>query len=252
MILVCQNCSTRLQIDDEKSPAGNFSVRCPKCNSTVNSTSTSQLSEQSALGVGGSPSTERQRYERPTAPAFQLAEEAKDSSNSMDETVRALLGLLSKGAQQGLGDNGGRESWTKRKVLVCTAEAHRESIARKLTEDGYQVYVAEDTRQAVETMRANQLQVVLLDPLFDTAEQGAAFVVREINIMRPPHRRRLFFVLLSPSLRTMDAHAAFLNNANAVVNINDVDDLSRVLDVALREFNELYREFYGALNLAAL
>jgi predicted Zn finger-like uncharacterized protein len=251
MILVCQNCSTRLQIDDEKSPSGNFSVRCPKCNSTVNSSSASQLSEQSALGVGGSPSTERQRYERPTAPAFQLASEAKDGSNSLDETVRALLGLLSKGAEQGL-DNGGRQPWAKRKVLVCTAPTHREGIARKLTEDGYQVYVAEDTRQAVETMRANQLQVVLLDSVFDTAEQGAAFVLREINIMRPPHRRRLFFVLLSPSLRTMDAHAAFLSNANAVVNINDVDDLSRILDVALREFNEMYREFYGALNLAAL
>jgi predicted Zn finger-like uncharacterized protein len=252
MILVCQNCSTRLQIDDEKSPSGNFTVRCPKCNSTVNSSSTNQLSEQSALGLGGSPSTERQRFERPTAPAFQLASEVKDGSNSMDETVRALLGLLTKGAEQGLGESGGRQPWTKRKVLVCTAEAHRERIARKLTEEGYQVFVAEDTRQAVETMRANQLQVVLLDPLFDTAEQGSAFVVREINVMRPPQRRRLFFVLISPSLRTMDAHAAFLSNANAVVNISDVDDLSRILDVALREFNEMYREFYGALNLAAL
>jgi hypothetical protein len=114
------------------------------------------------------------------------------------------------------------------------------------------VFVAEDTRQAVETMRANKMDVVLLEPQFDPAEQGSVFVIREINVLRPPQRRRLFFVLVSPSLRTMDAHAAFLNNVNVIVNINDIDELSRILEVALREYNELYREFYSAFGLTAL
>jgi hypothetical protein len=101
-------------------------------------------------------------------------------------------------------------------------------------------------------MRANKMDVVLLEPQFDAAEQGSAFVVREINVLRPPQRRRLFFVLLSPSLRTMDAHAAFLSNVNAVLNVTDIDELPRILDVALREFNELYRDFYAASGLKAL
>jgi len=96
------------------------------------------------------------------------------------------------------------------------------------------------------------MEIVLLDPQFDSTEQGALFVIREINILRPPHRRRVFFVLLSPSLRTLDAHAAFLNNCNAVVNVMDLNDLPRILDVGLREFNELYRELNGALQLSAL
>jgi hypothetical protein len=96
------------------------------------------------------------------------------------------------------------------------------------------------------------MDVVLLEPQFDAAEQGSAFVVREINVLRPPQRRRLFFVLLSPSLRTMDAHAAFLSNVNAVLNVTDIDELPRILDVALREFNELYRDFYAASSLKAL
>jgi hypothetical protein len=114
------------------------------------------------------------------------------------------------------------------------------------------VFVAEDTRQAVETMRANKMDVVVLEPQFDPGEQGSVFVIREINILRPPQRRRLFFVLLSPSLRTMDAHAAFLNNVNAVVNVADTDQLERIMEVALREFNELYRNFYTASGLTAL
>jgi response regulator RpfG family c-di-GMP phosphodiesterase len=141
---------------------------------------------------------------------------------------------------------------TKRKGLVCAGQQYREQIAKSLTENGYHVYVAEDTRQAVETMRANQLELVVLEPQFDVAEQGAAFVVREINVLRPAQRRRLFFTLLSPSLRTMDAHAAFLNNVNAIVNINDVSELPRILELAFREFNELYRELNQAFNLGAL
>jgi hypothetical protein len=50
----------------------------------------------------------------------------------------------------------------------------------------------------------------------------------------------------------MDAHAAFLNNVNAIVNVNDVDELQRVMEVALREYNELYRDFYSAFGLTAL
>jgi hypothetical protein len=53
-------------------------------------------------------------------------------------------------------------------------------------------------------------------------------------------------------MRTMDAHAAFLSNVNAIVNVNDLDELPRVMDIALRDYNELYREFYSASGLTAL
>ena len=163
-----------------------------------------------------------------------------------------LIDLLSKTAPAGEENPMARPAWNKRKALVCTSEAYREGVARKLTESGFQVYVAEDTRQAVETMRASKMDVVLLEPQFDPAEQGSVFVIREINVLRPAQRRRLFFILLSPSLRTMDAHAAFLNNVNAIVNLNDLEELPRITDIALREFNELYREFYNAFSLTAL
>ena len=250
MILVCQKCSTRLQVDDVKSPQRPFNVRCPKCNSTVSSGPASPATEQSALAVGGSPATDHPRFEPSTARAYES--ETPSSTVSSDDTVRMLVDLLSKGTGQRIESPTARPSWDKRKALVCASEAYRDVIARKLTESGYQVFVAEDTRQAIETMRSNKMDVVLLEPQFDPAEQGSVFVIREINVLRPPQRRRLFFVLLSPSLRTLDAHAAFLNNVNAIVNVNDIEELQRIMDVALREYNELYREFYTAFSLTAL
>lgn len=250
MIIVCPKCATRLQIDDEKSPNRPFNVRCPKCSTTVNSGPASPATEQSALAVGGSPSTEHPRFEQSTARAYEPSTPGTLSTN--DDTVRMLFDLLSKGTSQSSDNPTARPSWDKRKALVCTSEPYRDVVAHKLSEVDCQVFVAEDTRQAVETMRANKLDVVVLDPQFDPAEQGSLFVMREINVLRPPQRRRLFFVLLTPSLRTMDAHAAFLNNVNAVVNVADIEELSRIMEVGLREYNELYREFYSAFGLTAL
>jgi predicted Zn finger-like uncharacterized protein len=252
MIIVCPKCSARLQIDDEKSPNRPFTVRCPKCSSSINAGPANPATEQGALAVGGSPATEHPRFEPSTAPAYESATSRTVEAGSSDEAVRMLVELLSKGSDAKVEDPGARPSWDKRKALVCTTETYRDCVARKLTESGYQVFVAGDTRQAVETMRASKMDVVLLEPQFDPAEQGAVFVTREINVLRPAQRRRLFFVLLPPSLRTMDAHAAFLNNVNAIVNLSDIDELPKILDVALREFNELYREFYSAFGLTAL
>lgn len=254
MIIVCPNCSTRLQIDDEKVPSRPFTVRCPKCSNNVNS-AVSPASEQSALAVGDSPSTAGPRFDPArSAPTFELEPKALADSDGVkaDDAVKMLLSLLRQAATGVGSDEGVMSSWTRRKALVCTSEQYREGVARRLAENNYQVFVAEETRQAIETMRSNQLQVVLLEAQFDVAEQGAAFVVREINVLRASHRRRLFFVLLSPSLRTMDAHAAFLNNVNAVVNLADLEQLPDILDIALREFNDLYKEFNVALSVGPL
>src|SRR5829696_2058937 len=157
MIIVCPTCSTRLQIDEEKSPNRPFNVRCPKCSSTISSGQASPATEQSALAVGGSPATVHPRFEPSTARAYEPAMPGVSTgTGSNDEVVRMLFDLLSKGSGQQTDNPMARQPWDKRKALVCTSEPHREVVARKLTQSGCQVFVAEDTRQAVETMRANK------------------------------------------------------------------------------------------------
>ena len=251
MIIVCPKCSTRLQVE-EKSPNRPFNVRCSKCDATISSGGANPALDQSAVGVGGSPSTDHPRFEQPTARAYEPVAKPAVEASSANEALQMLAELLAKSSGRESENPGARPAWNKRKVLICASETYREPVAKKLSDSGYEVYVAEETRQAIETMRSKQLDVVLLEQQFDPAEQGSAFVIREVNVLRPNQRRRLFFILLSPSLRTMDAHAAFLNNVNAIVNVNDLEDLERVMEIALREFNELYREFYRASGLTAL
>jgi predicted Zn finger-like uncharacterized protein len=255
MIITCQSCECRFRVDESKAPAGTFNVSCPKCQTTTSATNAVDVRE-SAMAVGKSPSTSHPRFQRtPPAPLFRIGsgndsdgDMNKSSSNGANELAMSLLALLKpeKNDRALLI----RPSWDRRRVLVCTAPEYQEVIGRGLTQNNYEVFVAGDTQQAVERMRESHLDVVILDQSFDPVDQGAAFVNREVNVLRPAQRRRIFFVMLSASKRTMDAHAAFLQNVNAVINLSDLGDLPGILDRALREYNELYKDFNVACGVA--
>jgi predicted Zn finger-like uncharacterized protein len=256
MIIVCQDCASRLQIDETKVPSRSFSVRCPKCNSNITSGTSSADVSHSALALGESPATGNPRFEQPPLPAplFEITTESETKAvvPATEKLAELLSGLLNQQATTVGTSTGNRPSWNPRKALICLPEDNREKVARSLAENGFQVFVAQDTSQAIERMRENQLDFVVLDPRFDPVEQGCVFITREVTILRPAQRRRLFFVLLSLTLRTMDAHAAFLNNVNATVNLNDLDDLPQLLEHRVREYNELYKDFHSILGVPAL
>jgi predicted Zn finger-like uncharacterized protein len=255
MIIVCQKCDARLQVDEAKVPARPFSVRCPKCNSSIESSPPAAAGESKVVNdTEGTPLDTTHFEQTDPAPLFQI--EQKAEATGADSALERLRALLSGLAHQSSATAGKvspvRPAWDPRKALICIQDENRESVARGLAQNGYQVFVATDTRQAVDRMRENLLDLVLLDPRFDAVEQGAVFVTREINILRPSQRRRLFFVLLSPQLRTMDNHTAFLNNVNTIININEIDELPTVIEQRLRAYNELYKEFNLVLGVPAL
>ncbi|MDX6692418.1 MAG: hypothetical protein QOF02_21 [Blastocatellia bacterium] len=269
MIVICSSCSTRLQLDEAKLPARAFTIRCPKCQNIINgqppAAAGGGLAEQSALGVGESPALESVRYKQPTAaPAYKLefpVDSAKlhpqPSSPPADEAVdlaRLLTELLQRGVPGAKTETRGSGllAWERPRALVCVPAVRREMAARLLAESDYEVFVAEDTSQAIERMREGEINVVILEAEFDTMEKGAAFVTREVNALRPAQRRRLLFVHLSPTARTLDTHAAFVQNVNLVVNLADLDYLPHALERATREYKELYRDYHAALNVASL
>lgn len=261
MIVVCTQCSTRLQLDDAKVPTRPFTIRCPKCQSIINGQPpAAQNGQQSALGIGDSPALDNARFQTPTpAPAFKpdgTEEEVQAYGGAANGEPKDLAQLLAELLQQSQPAakqrNAARLRWENRRVLVCVTPARREAIARALVDEHYHVYVAENTSQAIERMREDKMHVIILEAEFDAIEQGAAFVTSEINALRPAERRRLIFVHLSQTLRTMDTHAAFVHNVNLVVNTADLDRLPQVLERTIRDYNDLYSDFNAALNIAAL
>lgn len=258
MNIVCPKCSARLQLDDAKAPSTPFTVRCPKCNAAVEAQPLHSPADQSGNGASKSPTNDPARFERPLpAPRYQQSLEpasevnvASESIGNVEDAAKLLVELLHRSGVDP--DKKGRRRSDGKRLLLCASPMLREPAAALLAANGYDVFVAESTPQALESMREERMDIVVLDPQFDPVEQGFAFITREVNILRPADRRRLFFVSLSPSGRTFDLHAAFLNNVNLVVNPLDIEKLPRVLERAIRDFNELYREFNAVPRTSAL
>lgn len=259
MIIACTHCSMRLQVDDEKVPARSFTLRCPKCQNIVHAEPPVNSHHEDALIVGNSPASGHPRFESP-APPYQLDKFADKTDTAPERELPAadsneLLRLLSAVLKRGTRATDRAHSdlkWEARRVLVCVGEVQRDAVARNLAKSDCKVYVAENKVQAVERMRDERMDVVILSADFDLEEEGAAFLSREINALRPSDRRRMFFVQFSETGRTLDAHAAFLNNVNLIVNVGDVDDMTPALDRGLRDFNDLHRSYNDALGVSPI
>lgn len=163
-----------------------------------------------------------------------------------------MLSAVLKRGTRATDSQRGDLKWETRRVLVCVGDEHRETVARNLAEMDCRVYVAQNKAQAVERMHEERMDVIILSPDFDLAEQGAAFITRDVNALRPSDRRRLFVVHLTDSGRTLDAHAAFINNVNLLINRDEIDKMTPALDRALRDYNDLHRSYNDALGASPI
>ena len=264
MVLICTKCEARLQLDEAKAPSRPFSVRCPKCQTSVNVQAAPASSITAAPDdIVEMPATPTQTvsFERPiAAPPFEAEGDKSDPVLATESTPAGLDGIAKllaeaiRNADSGSTANRGRKrpAWDRRKALVCASPAYRETIARSLSGNEYEVFVAENMAQALGRMREERMDIVILDASFDPLEQGVAFVTREVKLLRPSERRRLFFVYMTTGVRTLDLHAAFLHNVNLIVNSSDVEQLPEALEISLRNYNELYRGFTRALDVAPI
>ena len=177
MVIICQQCTARLQLDDTKVPARSFTVRCPKCQHMISAQPPAQATgeQSSAVSLSGSVSAGNSRFERPRpAPAYKPDDQAADlpqnaGAAGADDAMAVLVSLF----QRAMGTASAESKYTARRgsehrrVLICAASEHRFAVARALVENGYEAFVAEDTTQAIERMREDQMDVVLLDPQID-------------------------------------------------------------------------------------
>ena len=263
MVLICSKCEARLQLDEAKAPSRSFTVRCPKCQGAINvqpPQSSGDANAEDGQLTQSVPAVDRTVFERPvSAPPFKVEMEDSNSSAKpgsaagLDEVAKLLAAALSHADTASTRSRGRqRPAWDRRKILVCASPGYRDAIARSVANLDYEVFVAENSAQALGRMREERMDIVILDANFDPVEQGVAFVTREVKLLRPSERRRLFFVYVTSGVRTMDLHAAFLHNVNLVVNPSDLEQLPDALEVSVRHYNELYRDFNIALDVVPI
>lgn len=238
MIIRCDNCSVSLQLDESKIPAGNFSVRCPRCQNLLRV-------QKDASGRGLS-TVDQLAANQPAAVAAEAPGfAAKESEVQINSALRALMSALQ--TDQGALEKD-EETEKPRRVLLCLGNKADET-ARLLAKSGYKVYLAQTPAQANERLRDGKTEILIFSPDFAPEMGGAAVIQQRANAMYSSERRRLYLISLEDSGTTMNAHDAFLRNLNLIVNTNDLQQLPLILNRALGDYNDLYMFFNRASGL---
>lgn len=232
MIIRCDSCSVSLQLDEDKIPTKNFTVRCPRCQNLIRVQKGSTVQQLVANGP---------------APELQTpgAEAPKAGGESIDAGLLKTLVAALKGDASAAPDLGDDRT---RRVLLCLGDK-RDEVANLLVKTGFKVYIAETPAQANERLRDGKTEILIYAADFAAEFGGASIIQQKVNSMGANERRRLFLVALEKEGVTLSAHEAFVKNLNLVVNIADTPQLPIILNRALRDFNELYHHFNRAVGV---
>lgn len=243
MVIRCDNCSVSLQLDETKTPAGNFTVRCPRCQNMI----------RVQTGKAGSvPSTVQQLETTAPAAAMQDNQQefsAKESEFQINNALRSLLSAL-KTEDTVIAQDDDEDS-KPRRVLLCLGR-DQDVVAKTLAAAGFKVYIAQSPAQANERLREGKTEIVMYSPDFAAEFGGGSILQQKVNKMHPAERRRLYLVSLEEGGATLNAHAAFLRNLNLIVNTDDIEQLPLILGRALRDYNDLYHYYNKAGGVKAL
>jgi len=212
MEIICTACSTKLAIPDEKVPKeAAFKVTCPKCQGKIQVNPKREASP---------PPSEFAATDLPM-------EQTGASSPEEDDFVE-----------------------NRRLAMACIDDPNSQSLAKAaLAQLGYTVHVVTKQDDALDRIRKNRYEVVLLHEEFG----GSALdnlVLRTVQPMTMAMRRHMCVGLLGKQFRTFDHMAAFAHSVNFVVAEREASKLSGIVRQALSENDQFYRVFRECLREA--
>jgi len=214
MDVTCKSCGSKLTIPNEKLPPNQvINVTCPKCKGKIKiDTREFDKGKDVQSKRGGE------------AAAF----EHEDDASPLD--------LFEEGAKL---------------ALVLDADgAQAAETSAALDALSYKSIVAPSINDAMAKLRLHNFDLVMLSDGFDGQGLSNNPIVHYFNHLSISVRRKIFLVLLSDSLKTMDNMMAFSLSANLVINPEDLPKLGLILNKALTDHEKFYKVFIDSLKEA--
>jgi hypothetical protein len=139
----------------------------------------------------------------------------------------------------------------QRLALLCEDAPDRQAEIKSVLEQlGYTTHLAVSALDAIERMRKNSYEIVVVDELFHGASPLDNPVLLGIQGMSMGTRRYMFVALIGKGYKTFDNMAAFTKSVNLVVNLDDIFRLPVILRRAVNENNQFYRVLRDVLREA--
>jgi len=133
-------------------------------------------------------------------------------------------------------------------VLVCENAPERQGVIKAALEQlGYTMLTATTAEEAIERIRRQTFEVMIVDEQFESSGVLDNAVLKMLNTLPIGIRRHIFLVLLGREVKTFDNMMAFTRSANVVVNLNDLPHLPAILRKGIEDNNDFYRVFRDML-----
>ena len=212
MKITCNSCGKKINIPDEKIPQGrSFSVVCPHCKGKVN--------------------VEQERDSSTNPP-----KEADSSGVSAEQYQPPGDDVSLDFAEEG-----------QKTAMVCD-DNNSEAIKSALKELDYRVSIASSSEDAINRMKFTLYDIIILNEEFDNSMSENNKVLKYIQPISMPIRRKIFFVMVGNNFRTFDNMTAFAKSANLVINTKDLPNFKSIIKKSVSDNEVFYKVFKETLR----
>jgi CheY-like chemotaxis protein len=141
------------------------------------------------------------------------------------------------------------ETLEARLALVCVDVPERQAIIKaSLEQIGFTMLAVKNADEAIERMRRDVYELVVLDEQYQGASPLDNPVLVSLSVMPISHRRWMFVALIGREFKTFDNAVAFARSVNVVVNVNDLPHFPAILKKGITDHVEFYRAFRQVLT----
>lgn len=219
----CPQCAQKIVIDDARVPDRAFSVKCPKCQTSV---------RFPGKGAAAPPA--------PAASAAPPPPPEAEPAPSADALRAEMLAQVRR--EMSLGD--GARTTSGRALVALTDRTQAGAIALPLTRQGYQVDTADNPDDGSRLIEQGVYDLVVANRA--AAPAGKESLYQRMSRLSPDARRRVFLVLVGDDFKTGDGTQAWTTMADLVVHTRDLATVDAVLTKTVEERIRLYQVFLDA------
>jgi CheY-like chemotaxis protein len=141
------------------------------------------------------------------------------------------------------------DAFEARLALVCEDAPERQAVIKAALEQiGFTMLAVKNADEAVERLRRDVYELVILDEQYQGATPLDNPVLASLRAMSMTQRRWTFVALVGREFKTFDNAMAFARSVNVVVNINDLPHFPAILKKGITDHVEFYRTFRQVLT----
>ncbi len=205
MEIICENCQSKFKIDDEKlTPGKTIHFRCTKCKNKISITPEDNTEKNDLADMD-----------------FQEDDEYDSTDNPFDFIE-----------EEG------------KTALICETDSKIvKTVSDALYLMEYHITEVKNVRETLKKMRYHTYDLIILNEHFDTKEPDSNSVLIYLQRLNMSIRRNIFVCLITDRFSTMDRMTAFNKSVNLIINIENINEIARILKHGLTE-NEFFYQVY--------